>query len=169
MLGIAATRERRYREAQALFDDGLESWERFDAAILVPYLKCVCAQSHAAMDGMTSAFRLLDEALDQIVRPGWGERSHIAEIFRVQGVLHEQIGNRKDAEASLQTSLDWARKQAAKSWELRTSTSLARLWNNQGKRKEALDLLKPVYDWFAEGFDTKDLKEAKALLDDLES
>ena len=64
-------------------------------------------------------------------------------------------------------SLDWARTQRAKSWELRTSTSLARLWQNQGKRKEACDLLAPIYNWFTEGFDTKDLKDAKALLEEL--
>jgi len=64
-------------------------------------------------------------------------------------------------------SLDWAGEQQAKSWELRTSTSLARLWQQQGKRKEAHDLLAPVYSWFTEGFDTKDLKEAKALLEEL--
>ena len=63
--------------------------------------------------------------------------------------------------------LDIAREQQAKSWELRTSTSLARLWQSQGKKKEALDLLAPVYNWFTEGFDTKDLKEAKALLEEL--
>ena len=64
-------------------------------------------------------------------------------------------------------SLDWARRQQAKSWELRTSTSLARLWQSQGKRQEAYALLAPVYDWFTEGFDTKDLQDAKALLDEL--
>jgi predicted ATPase len=61
----------------------------------------------------------------------------------------------------------WACEQKAKSWGLRTSTSLVRLWQSQGKNKEALDVLKPVYDWFTEGFDTKDLKDAKALLADL--
>jgi predicted ATPase len=71
------------------------------------------------------------------------------------------------AEKNYGASLDWAREQKAKSWELRTSTSLARLWRQQGKRKEAHDLLAPVYNWFTEGFDTKDLKEAKALLDEL--
>jgi predicted ATPase len=71
------------------------------------------------------------------------------------------------AEKSYLASLDWAREQQAKSWELRTSTSLARLWQSQGKNKEAHDLLAPVYDWFTEGFDTKDLKEAKALLEGL--
>lgn len=63
--------------------------------------------------------------------------------------------------------LDWPREQHAKSWELRTSTSLSHLWQQQGKCKEADDLLAPVYGWFTEGFDTKDLKEAKALLDEL--
>ena len=76
-------------------------------------------------------------------------------------------GDLASAERNYLASLDWARQQQAKSWELRTSTSLARLWQSQGKRKEALDLLKPVYDWFNEGFDTKDLKEAKALLGEL--
>jgi predicted ATPase len=71
------------------------------------------------------------------------------------------------AEQNYLASLDWAREQQAKSWELRTSTSLARLWQKQRKRKEAHDLLVPIYDWFTEGFDTKDLKEAKALLDEL--
>jgi predicted ATPase len=71
------------------------------------------------------------------------------------------------AEENYLASLDVAREQQAKCWELCTSTSLARLRQSQGKRKEALDLLKPVYDWFTEGFDTKDLKDAKALLEEL--
>ena len=71
------------------------------------------------------------------------------------------------AEENYQASLAWAREQQAKSWELRTSTSLARLWETQGKRKQAHDLLAPIYGWFTEGFDTKDLKEAKALLGEL--
>ena len=71
------------------------------------------------------------------------------------------------AEKNYFASLNWAREQQAKSWELRASTSLARLWQGQGKRKGAHDLLKPVYNWFTEGFDTKDLKEAKTLLEEL--
>ncbi len=76
-------------------------------------------------------------------------------------------GDPEGAERNFLASLDWARRQQAKMWELRTSTSLARLWQSQGKRREAYDLLAPVYDWFTEGFDTKDLLEAKALLDEL--
>ena len=73
------------------------------------------------------------------------------------------------AEENYLASLDWAREQKAKSWELRTSTSLARLWLAQGKGKQAHELLAPVYDWFTEGFATKDLKDAKALLEELET
>jgi predicted ATPase len=76
-------------------------------------------------------------------------------------------GDLEGAEKNYLASIDWAREQQAKSWELRTATSLARLWQDKGKRQEALDLLKPVYNWFTEGFDTKDLKEARALLEEL--
>jgi predicted ATPase len=75
--------------------------------------------------------------------------------------------NLEGAEENYLASLAWAREQQAKSWELRTSTSLARLWQQQGKTTEARELLALVYNWFAEGFDTKDLKEAKALLEEL--
>ena len=73
------------------------------------------------------------------------------------------------AEGYFERALVIAREQQAKSWELRAATSLARLWGDQGKREEARDLLAPVYGWFTEGFDTLDLKEAKALLEELAS
>ncbi len=72
-----------------------------------------------------------------------------------------------EAEARFESALGASRKQQAKSWELRAAMSMARLWRDQGKRDEARDLLAPVYGWFTEGFDTLDLKEAKALLDEL--
>ena len=76
--------------------------------------------------------------------------------------------NRLDeGQSALETALRIARRQQAKSYELRAATSLARLWGEQGRRTEARDLLAPVYGWFTEGFDTADLKEAKALLDEL--
>ena len=81
--------------------------------------------------------------------------------------MPQQQGKLAAADENYIASVDVAREQQAKSWELRTSTDLARLWQSQGKRKEALDLLKPVYDWFTEGFDTKDLIKAKALLEEL--
>jgi predicted ATPase len=71
------------------------------------------------------------------------------------------------AEACFERALAVARQQQAKSWELRAATSMARLWRDQGKRQEAHDLLAPIYGWFTEGFDTRDLKEAKALFNEL--
>ena len=72
-----------------------------------------------------------------------------------------------NAEAYFERALAIARHQQAKSWELRAAMSMARLWRDQGKRQQARDLLAPVFGWFTEGFDTRDLKEAKALLDEL--
>jgi predicted ATPase len=77
--------------------------------------------------------------------------------------------NSAKAEAYFERALAVARQQQAKSWELRAAMSMARLWRDQGKRNEARDLLAPVYGWFTEGFDTLDLKDAKALLDELSS
>jgi len=84
-----------------------------------------------------------------------------------QGLDLSLKGDLEGAERNFLASLEWARRQLAKSWELRTSISLAQLWQSQGKRQDAYDLLAPVYGWFTEGFDTKDLQEAKALLDEL--
>ena len=92
-----------------------------------------------------------------------------AEVHRVAGeiALLSQEPDTAKAEAYFERALSIARKQQAKSWELRAAMSMARLWRDQGKRGEARDLLAPVYGWFTEGFDTLDLKEAKALLDEL--
>ena len=98
-----------------------------------------------------------------------GEHFHIAELYRLKGELQLQQTSSEEAEAEscFHQALSIARRQQAKSWELRSATSLTRLWQSQGKRQEAHDLLAPVYEWFTEGFDTADLKEAKALLDEL--
>ena len=88
---------------------------------------------------------------------------HYAEILRLQGWVLSLKGDLEGAERKFLASLAWARRQEAKSWELRTSTSLARLWQSQGKRQHAYELLAPVYGWFTEGFDTRDLQDAKTL------
>jgi hypothetical protein len=100
-------------------------------------------------------------------RPGWEERFFYAEILRLKGWMLSLKGDVEGAERNFLASLDWARRQQAKMWQLRTSLSLARLWQSQGKRREAYELLAPVYNWFTEGFDTKDLLDAKALLAEL--
>jgi predicted ATPase len=95
------------------------------------------------------------------------QRECYAEILRLKGWMVLLKGDLESAERNFLTSLDWARRQQAKMWELRTSTSLARLWQSQGKHPDAYEMLAPVYDWFTEGFDTKDLQEAKSLLAEL--
>jgi predicted ATPase len=97
------------------------------------------------------------------------ERSCEAELYRLQGelLLARSAEHDTEAEAHFHQALDVARHQQAKSWELRAAMSLSRLWQEQGKRAEAHELLVPIYGWFTEGFDTKDLQEAKALLEAL--
>jgi predicted ATPase len=98
------------------------------------------------------------------------ERAWEAEVYRLRGVLLlRQPGTpQAEAEAWLQRALDVARRQQAKSLELRAAMSLSRLWQQQGKQAEARALLAPVYGWFTEGFDTADLQEARALLEALD-
>jgi predicted ATPase len=97
------------------------------------------------------------------------ERWFEAELQRLKGeaLLAFSPDHLAEAEACYRQALDVARSQSARLWELRAATSLARLWRDRGKRAEARDLLAPVYGWFTEGFDTADLKGAKALLDEL--
>jgi predicted ATPase len=118
---------------------------------------------------LDNALRLLEEQIIQIERPGWEERMSYAELLRLKGWVLSLKGDPEGAVQNFLASLDWARRQQAKSWELRTAMSLARLWQSHGKRQEAYELLAPVYDWFTEGFDAPDLTEAKALLEELGS
>ena len=118
---------------------------------------------------------MLDEALALVHHTG--ERCYEAELYRLKGELLFQGGQRPkahgteqklaEAEQSFRQALAVARRQQAKSWELRAAMSLACLWQQQGKRAEAHKLLAPIYGWFTEGFDTADLQEAKALLKEL--
>ncbi len=98
-----------------------------------------------------------------------GYRWSEAELHRLKGelLLQQSPDNHTEAETCYHQALDIARTQQAKSWELRAATSLARLWQSQGKRQDAYDLLAPVYGWFTEGFGTADLLDAKTLLDEL--
>jgi predicted ATPase len=101
-----------------------------------------------------------------------GERHWEAELYRLKGELlstQSMQGDEAGAEASLQEAIEVARRQRAKSWELRAAVGLARLWQEQGRADEARQMLAEVYDWFTEGFDTADLIEAKTLLDELSS
>src|ERR1700760_4266340 len=111
----------------------------------------------ALIGDLDDALQLIDEQITQIERPGWGERLHYAEILRLKGWMLSLKNDFEGAELNFRVSLEWARHQKAKSWELRTATNLARLWQSQGKRADAYELLAPVHGWFTEGFGSRDL------------
>jgi predicted ATPase len=123
--------------------------------------------AYADLGKFDDAWRTLGEVMTTIdtSKEKWCE----AEINRVAGeiALKSPGGDTAKAHAYFERALAVARAQQAKSWELRAASSLARLWRDQGKVQRARELLAPVYGWFTEGFDTRDLKEAKALLQEL--
>jgi predicted ATPase len=123
--------------------------------------------AYADLGQFDDAQRYIEKALTAVEtsKEKWCE----AEVFRTAGeiALRPHKPDAPKAEAYFNHALSVARHQQAKSWELRAAMSLARLWSDQGKVQQARELLAPVYGWFTEGFDTRDLKEAKALLQEL--
>jgi predicted ATPase len=133
----------------------------------VPIFLSSLACAHADLKEFEDAWDCIAEAMAAVetTRERWFE----AEIHRGAGeiVLMSPRPDADKAQAYFERALAIARQQEAKSWELRAAMSLARLWRDQGKVQQARDLLAPVYGWFTEGFNTRDLKEAKALLEEL--
>ena len=133
----------------------------------MPLHSSYLGRAYAELGQFDDAWRSIGEAIDTIgnTKETWFE----AETNRIAGeiALQSPKPGATKAEEYFEHALAVARQQQAKSWELRAAMSMARLWRDQGKRDEARDLLAPVYGWFTEGFDTLDLKEAKALLDQL--
>jgi predicted ATPase len=127
------------------------------------------ARAHADLGRFDDAWRCIGAAMTamQTTKETWFE----AEVYRIAGEIALKLRepDMAKAEAYFERALAVARAQQARSWELRAAMSIARLWRDQGKRDAARDLLAPVYGWFTEGFDTLDLREAKALLDELSS
>jgi predicted ATPase len=137
------------------------------ATLHTPLSFSYLARAYAELGKFDDAWLCLGEAMEAVKTAK--ESLFEAEANRIAGeiALLESSPDAAKAEAYFEHALDIARKQHAKSWELRAATSLARLWRDQGKPRQARELLAPVYGWFTEGFDTLDLKEAKALLDEL--
>jgi predicted ATPase len=150
-----------------MLSSGIAAFRSTGAAVGTPWLLSYLARAHAALGQCDDAWRCAGEAMTKA--EATRERCTDAEIHRTAGeiALLSPEPDAAKAETYFGRALAIARTQQAKSWELRAATSLARLRRDQGKRDEARDLLAPVYGWFTEGFDTRDLKEAKALLDEL--
>jgi class 3 adenylate cyclase/DNA-binding winged helix-turn-helix (wHTH) protein/tetratricopeptide (TPR) repeat protein len=165
--GQALIRESKLAEGIGPLKAGIAFWEATGGKSRIPTWKAFLAEGLVLTGDIDNAFQVIDEIIAQVERPGWEERLHYAEILRLKGWMLSLKGDFDGAERNFLASLDWARRQQARMWELRTSTSLARLWQSQGKRQDAYELLAPVYGWFTEGFDTKDLQDAKSLLAEL--
>jgi len=172
---------------------GLTAWQATGAELFRPHLLALLAEAYGATGQIEEGLRVIGEAFDAAHKGGM--RFYEAELYRLKGTLTlqsqtslRQVLNKSqtsqnqsedtnsrsllpdpqaEAEACFLQAIEVAQQQQAKSWELRAATSLARLWQQQGKCQEAYELLAPVYNWFTEGFDTKDLQEAKALIEEL--
>jgi predicted ATPase len=144
---------------------GLDAFRPTGTKVQVPYFTALLATACEIAGHIEETGALLDESL-QIVETT-GEHWFTAELSRQKGGFLLRQGQSEAAEGLYCKALSIAREQEAKLWELRAAVSLARLWRDRGRRGEARDLLAPIYGWFTEGFDTPDLKDAKALLDEL--
>ena len=153
--------------AVQMITSGIITCRSTGSTAMMPWYLSNLARAYAEIDQYGEAWSCIDEAVTAVDRAKekWCE----AEIHRTGGeiALMSPEPDAAKAEAYFDRALAMARSQQAKSWELRAATSMARLWRDQGKRQRAHDLLAPVYDWFTEGFDTLDLREAKALLEQL--
>jgi predicted ATPase len=157
----------RASDAVQVITDGITAWRSTGSTFLMPCWLSFLAGAHAELGEVDEAWRRIDEALSAIetTKERWFE----AEANRIAGqiALKSPVPEAAKGEGYFERALAVARAQQARSWELRAAMSLARLWQDQGERDEARELLAPVYGWFTEGFDTLDLKEAKALLEEL--
>jgi class 3 adenylate cyclase/predicted ATPase len=163
--GASLTALGQAQEGLLLLTQALAAMRATGSVFATPLVLILLAEADAVLGQPVEGLNCLSEAA-QIIETT-EERYHEAELHRLRGDLLNATGDPSAAERNYHQALAVARRQSAKLFELRASTSLARLWRDQGKRTEARDLLAPIYGWFTEGFDTPDLKEAKALLDEL--
>jgi adenylate cyclase len=167
MLGWAYAKQERIAEGFVHIHQGLEAASAIGLVDWRSYFLILLAEIQGERGNVQEGLRTLEEALEFVQASG--HQFFKAESYRLKGalLLQQHTDNQAEAETCFHHALDIARSEQAKSFELRAATSLARLWYQQGKRQEAHDLLAPVYHWFTEGFDTADLKDARALLEAL--
>jgi predicted ATPase len=163
--GVALVGQGAVDEAIARIREGVTNWTRLGRTLMLPYGLASLAEGLARHGDRAAALAASREGLE--IAGATGEHMWDAELHRVTGTVLLAENQRDEGQASLQQAIRIAQAQQAKSLELRAARDLARLWGEQGRRAEARDLLAPVYGWFTEGFDTADLREAKALLAEL--
>ena len=160
--GWAGVMQGNNQEGLTVMREGLAAWRETGSKYHAPYRLARAAEAYLVAGELDDGLLLLAEASGHT-----GDFWLAPELRRLNGELLLQAGRRAEAEEYLAQALDVATEQNARLLELRAAMSLARLWRDQGKRDEARELLAPVYGWFTEGFDTLDLKEAKALMEQL--
>jgi tetratricopeptide (TPR) repeat protein len=174
--GAALVLQGQAHEGMAHLRQGLAAWQKIGMRVLHPWALAILAEAYGYLGQPEAGLSVLAEA--QGITATTDERVYTAELMRLQGTLLLQAASQRSdalrgtaptaaAETCLRQALDLGRAQHARWWELRTAISLAHLWQQQGKRAAANELLAPVYGWFTEGFDTADLRAAKTLLDTL--
>jgi predicted ATPase len=164
-LGLAQTEEGQVEEGIAQMRQGFAAFQATGAQLQRSRMLAWLAEAYGRAGQAEEGLSVLAEAL--VLVEEIGERYYEAEIHRLWGELLLMQGNQAEAESRFQHAIEVARRQRAKSWELRATTSLARLWREQGRQEEARESLAEIYGWFMEGFDTADLREAKDLLEQL--
>jgi predicted ATPase len=190
MRGWALARQGQGEEGIAQIRQGITAWRTMGVELQGPHSLSLLAEAYEKVGQIEEGLTVLAEALTMVNKNG--ERGWEAELYRLKGELllhpsrvgiaHQNVSlievgavgrahptEEDKAEACFLKAIEIAQRQQAKSWELRASTSLSRLWQQQGKIKQAHKVLSRIYNWFTEGFNTKDLQEAKALLDSLAS
>ncbi len=165
--GIGLLRTDNLDEGIATLREATGKWTVGGAGGMTPYLRVALARGVALSGDLPGAMALVEQAAEQIARPKWEERANLAEVLRLKGQILYQQGELEASERNLLESLQVARTQGAKSWELRTATTLAQLWQSQDKQEQAKELLQPIYAWFDEGLNTHDLLLARSVLDSL--
>jgi len=182
--GWALAEQGREEEGIAQMREGFTAWRAMGTGVAASYFLSLPIEAYRRRERLEEGFKTLAEAFAVIHKTG--ERVYEAELYRLKGELVLQSGVRgpesenpspqhptpstqaeAEAEACFLKAIEIARRQQAKSLELRATMSLARLWQQQGRKKEAHQMLAEIYGWFTEGFDTKDLQEAKVLLEEL--
>jgi class 3 adenylate cyclase/tetratricopeptide (TPR) repeat protein len=165
--GVASLQKYRPGEAVAWLRQGIDRWVETGGNVRVPLLKSALAVAVELEGNAGMALKLIDECIEQIERPHGQERVWLAEVLRCKGWILMRAGREQEADAILRASIHCARQQLARSWELRSSTTLAKLLLRRGEYDEARSLLVPIYEWFTEGVETPDLVEARGLLEKL--
>ena len=180
MKGWALTELNHSEEGISMIRNGIAAWEKTRAELQLPLFLTLLAEAYQRAGQYTLALQTLDSALSVVTRTG--ERAYDAELTRRKGELCLALDKATatvdgkyttstvaKAESYFQEALAIARRQGAKSWELRAALSLSELWCTQDRYREAYNLLRPIYVWFSEGFETKDLQHAKHLLEKLKN